>query len=290
MSNPSLQKSAKDGVIKASLASGAAGAVAGAAGTAGVQAAFAGQPADAPAPKADDAQNQAQQAQTEQTNSAPIATNHDEMTFGQAFAAARDEVGAGGIFKWHGRYYGTYTKDEWQGMSGEEKQAYAQSLPDQVYEAEDSWQHGHATARVVHAQHQPAAQQTAHHEGEARVAANEEKIDDIGGGKHEVSETPALQVHEVGVETLDDGQQIIVASATVQGHDAVIIDTDMDGIADVLVVDENDNGRFDEGEGGNISGQGVSMTTLQQMAEQQQYVANNDLPDYTNDADVSGMA
>lgn len=43
----------------------------------------------------------------------------DEMSFADAFAAARDEVGAGGVFIWRGGVYGTYYGDEWDELSPE---------------------------------------------------------------------------------------------------------------------------------------------------------------------------
>ena len=56
----------------------------------------------------------------------PIARNiNNDMSFNDAFAAARKEVGAGGIFSWHGRTYGTYYADEWQEFSDEYKQTFS---------------------------------------------------------------------------------------------------------------------------------------------------------------------
>lgn len=49
---------------------------------------------------------------------------NDDMTFSQAFAAARHEVGAGGLFVWHGHTYGTYYADEWNAMTPEDKEQY----------------------------------------------------------------------------------------------------------------------------------------------------------------------
>lgn len=46
------------------------------------------------------------------------------MTFSKAFATAREEVGAGGAFEWHGNVYSTYTVDEWDNMTPEEKNEY----------------------------------------------------------------------------------------------------------------------------------------------------------------------
>lgn len=55
----------------------------------------------------------------------PVATGVDDsMSFGQAFAAARAEVGPGGCFEWHGGVYGTYTAEEWGHMSAAERAEY----------------------------------------------------------------------------------------------------------------------------------------------------------------------
>jgi hypothetical protein len=56
----------------------------------------------------------------------PVATGvSDDMSFSQAFAAARAEVGPGGVFEWHGKYYGTYYADEWAGFSDEYKREFS---------------------------------------------------------------------------------------------------------------------------------------------------------------------
>ena len=54
-----------------------------------------------------------------------VATSVDDsMSFSEAFAAARAEVGAGGVFIWHGNTYGTYYAGEWNSMSEEDKEQY----------------------------------------------------------------------------------------------------------------------------------------------------------------------
>lgn len=65
---------------------------------------------------------------------------NDNMSFNQAFAAARAEVGAGGAFEWRGQIYGTYYGDEWEAMSDEQKDAFGAKFDfggaDSSYEAE----------------------------------------------------------------------------------------------------------------------------------------------------------
>ena len=51
-------------------------------------------------------------------------SNNDHLSFDEAFAAARAEVGGNGVFKWHGGYYGTYHVEEWDALSDEFKQQF----------------------------------------------------------------------------------------------------------------------------------------------------------------------
>ena len=41
-----------------------------------------------------------------------VAEVSDDMSFDEAFASARKQVGAGGVFEWRGKLYGTYYKNE----------------------------------------------------------------------------------------------------------------------------------------------------------------------------------
>lgn len=48
---------------------------------------------------------------------AGVANVDDGLSFSEAFAQARAEVGPGGVFEWHGRLYNTYYANEWNSMS-----------------------------------------------------------------------------------------------------------------------------------------------------------------------------
>lgn len=61
-------------------------------------------------------------------NEAPMAHVNDNMSFSEAFAAARAEVGPGGVFVWRGGVYGTYYADEWNSMSEAQQNEFAQSV------------------------------------------------------------------------------------------------------------------------------------------------------------------
>ena len=62
-----------------------------------------------------------------------VATVEDDMTFAEAFQSARAQVGPGGVFEWHGGVYGTYTADEWNAMSAEDKAAFTQTAMSNVH-------------------------------------------------------------------------------------------------------------------------------------------------------------
>ena len=51
-----------------------------------------------------------------------------DMSFGEAFAAARAEVGAGGYFMYNGGWYGTYYAGEWADMTAQEKTAFSEAI------------------------------------------------------------------------------------------------------------------------------------------------------------------
>lgn len=78
-----------------------------------------------------------------------IATNvNDDMSFAEAFAAARNEVGAGGYFVWHNKPFNTYYKEEWDSMSPEQRQQASEGIL-QDYRNETDEQDIHP-AVVVH--------------------------------------------------------------------------------------------------------------------------------------------
>lgn len=49
----------------------------------------------------------------------------DSMPFNQAFAMARAEVGANGVFEWRGGYYGTFYSDEWKNQPSSYRQQFS---------------------------------------------------------------------------------------------------------------------------------------------------------------------
>ena len=80
-------------------------------------------------------------------NGLRVAEVDQNLSFGEAFAAARAEVGAGGVFHWHGRTYNTYTESEWENMSDAEHNQFAQQVAPEVQANEMPSEHHHSTAQ-----------------------------------------------------------------------------------------------------------------------------------------------
>jgi hypothetical protein len=59
------------------------------------------------------------------------------MTFGEAFAHARTELGRGSVFAWHGKLYNTFFKEEWLAMSLEERQEFMNCIDFSYVPADD---------------------------------------------------------------------------------------------------------------------------------------------------------
>lgn len=96
------------------------------------------------------------------------------------------------------------------------------------------------------------------------------------------------EVEVVGYDrvTNEDGSQMDIAVLNVNGNEVGVIDADLDGEADALVCDINQNGVIEDGEIEIVQGQGIAMQPFQDAAGFNPQYAQNDLPDYVNDADV----
>jgi len=77
-----------------------------------------------------------------------------------------------------------------------------------------------------------------------------------------------------------------IAVLNVNGNEVGVIDANLDGEADAMMCDLNQNGVIEQGEIEIVQGQGIAMQPLADAAGFNPQFAQNDLPDYVNDADV----
>lgn len=203
-----------------------------------------------------------------------VAHVDDDMSFSQAFADARAQVGPGGVFEWHGRAYGTYYKEEWDNMSAAERAEYQASINyKEVLSDDEIAQHHNDVAQHNH--------DNVHHDQTAEIHHNTEHTQD--DSVSDTSDEVDVRVIETG-EVDVDGDGVMEAGAVldVNGNPVIVLDMNHDGIADVAVSDLNGNGELDNGEAADISDAGMPMPN-----DGSDYMAQaDDAPDYMNDANV----
>ena len=105
------------------------------------------------------------------------------------------------------------------------------------------------------------------------------------------SEPTSDDIEVIGYDRIaaDDGSIRDVAVVSAGGNEIAFIDVDLDGEADFIMCDANQNQVIDDGELVDVQGEGISMQPLQDAAGFDPLFAQNDLPDYVNDADVDSF-
>ncbi len=221
----------------------------------------------------------------------------DADSFQEAYMAARAQVGAGGMFEYNGKLYSTYTKEEWNALSPEERNDYQnlvrETAPDNFTAAHHhSSSHSHAAATQTVAHHETPSYPEAHSQDVAMHTpqTQSDRLDVVDEGPADG------EVHVLGVDrmTNEDGETIGVALVEREGDVALMVDVDDDGRIDVIVHDDNYNGEIEANEVHPMpEGSNVGMDDLVALHEQQfgadeasqQYYADNDTPDYFSEAD-----
>lgn len=142
----------------------------------------------------------------------PVAHNIDDsMSFNEAFGTARKEVGAGGVFTWHGNTYGTYYKSEWEGLSDEEEAQY--------------WADVHHTTTSLNEE-----EQELNDDLNSINENNSKQIIEEGAGDD------SIEANDVQLESEED---VIIQESNESV--TIITDLDGDGMMDTVVTDLNGN-------------------------------------------------
>ena len=112
----------------------------------------------------------------------------------------------------------------------------------------------------------------------------------------ENTETNDSEVRVVGVQAVqnEDGSQAIVAGLELDGDRALVVDVNSDGTMNLFIHDDNGDGQISDEEIHDITAENVSTQAVLddyaiQAGHEDLYMANNDMPDYMNDADAGLM-
>ena len=200
-------------------------------------------------------------------NSLPVAKLHNELSFGEAFAQARAEVGSGGVFIWHGGIYNTYTVEEWNVMTPQQKIDFAHQVNPE-YQAHEIPTPTDAQPEVV-----------------VHVV--------VDGTPEQPSNSIDVSIVEKQIaHNFDMGEDVhIVGYANAAGHLVVGYDTTGDGQADVAIIDVDNNLRPSDSDViMDNQGNKATLGELNNEPDPNQLVSSEnpdvapDMPDYMNDA------
>ncbi len=215
----------------------------------------------------------------------PIATSvNDDMTFSQAFSAARNEVGPGGAFEWEGNVYGTYTAEEWNKMTPEEKEEYNSHFIWSNYHSDkddNSQSNSNSDDNLAEAAHQNNDDEHFELNEDAEVvdvAYNPEVEVEV------IETTPEVEILGV-VHDAETGANY--GEVTIDGQEVYLIDIDgMDDNFDILVSDINGDGEITEDEIADISDEDISVSAFESnsFGDSSLYASNDGMADYINDA------
>lgn len=195
---------------------------------------------------------------------------NDSMSFSQAFAAARAEVGPGGSFTWHGQVYGTYYQNEWDAMTPQQQQEFQMAAIDNHSAANNTVEEPLYASKPTEAVEYDQPQYVDNYDDEVHV---------INMGEIEGDNDTSYQV----------------AQFEVNGNTALVIDTDQDMIYDVMHIDLNQDGEVTPDELYDITDQQLSTNDvaqqlmIQESQEQAFDINGSTYSDFDNNVDVSGF-
>lgn len=191
----------------------------------------------------------------------------DDMSFADAFATARAEVGPGGTFQWHGQLYNTYTAEEWNQLGHDQQVEYT----------------GHFTV-IDDQPEQPETPEVAIIDG-SEIIEPEPDPEAAPGG--EIIDGPEdYEVEILGV-VHDNESGMNTGFMTIEDQPLVFVDIDGDEVFDFAAADINGDGEIDNDEIVDISDQGITVDHLGGYVDPSTLADNNDDgPDYINDAEI----
>lgn len=173
-----------------------------------------------------------------------IIDESDDKSFEDAFNDAREQLGPGAAFRWHGGVYSTYTKEEWESMSEEERQSFNDKVKPLMTPDDADPNNYRGTSGVETSQSTTADTRDPHHDSAIHKASV------VHHDNYEITreETTTLQ-----------GKQVIMAEGMHNGQSAVFIDVDKDGRYDIMVEDANQDGKLSEDEYIDISKENITV-------------------------------
>ena len=170
----------------------------------------------------------------ETANYLEVAHNvNDSMSFNQAFAEARREVGEGGLFQWHGNTYSTYYAEEWESMSADDKAEY--------------WKSVTATTEHINDENEEESGEFAEQVEDIDVIPDEVIAEEDEEDVVDV-EDEAVEIEDEDEVILEDENEISEVEASVEDQEEIVLDNNDDDVIDEVVVEDNEEAEIEVAE------------------------------------------
>ncbi len=218
---------------------------------------------------AGDTSAEVQQGQQFNISTAPHASSpDDDMSFSEAFAAAREEVGPGGVFMWHGNAYNTFYAEEVDDSGNpiidyETVEPGSQNFNDYEYQAgQDSYQTQDSLSENTGDETEAPINVMgvdADFDGQVETYLVDQNLDGSADAIYvdanldgQITQDEVQIIHDPATlqpsENQASGAEISLDTNADGQDDAVFGDVDGDLVADVVGVDINQNQVIDDNE------------------------------------------
>ncbi len=241
------------------------------------------------------AQNNENVAEGQTHNGIKVAEVDQSLSFGQAFETARNSVGSGGVFHWHGNVYNTYTKEEWDNMTPEAKSQFAQQVQPEINSSVEYT--NHSVDDYAHDNVKPTSKI------DPKPKAEKDNVDEDDKPQTKPEEESDGEIHFLGFTNVEiEGEQYVAGHASKDDKHVYFLDMDNDPEhqIDHVAVDVNNDNVITQNEVGEFEGKATMeefgvlslMEASNESGSNGQTAMTNqdeiapDMPDYVNDANI----
>lgn len=209
-----------------------------------------------------------------------VAQVTDEMSFGEAFATARQAVGGGGgVFHWRGNVYNTFTKEEWNAMTPAERNEFAREAQPEITAEANLHPHRVNTHHDVadNDHNNTGGQKVKEHENTAKGGKTQENEEIAKGGGKKTADDD-----DIKGDYPNDDDIHVVGRDEVDGHSVAFVDITGNGETDVAIIDVDNDKQLSEAdilidnEGNAMTLGGEIVSTSETGYTQDDYDAGND--------------
>ncbi len=169
-----------------------------------------------------------------QTHTPYLREVGSDLSFSEAFEAAREDVGPGGIFVWQGKVYSTYYAEEWEAMTPTERAEFIAGVRNAV--PTGGIESPYEEPGYPEPNPEPMPEPTGEPADEPDPTPTSDDDDVIRVGPHVIDKQTQENFEVEGVKVVGYGDK--------DGHLVVGYDSTGNGNPDLVIVDMDDNHRI----------------------------------------------